>query len=181
MRLTHLGAQVFMLLLLLNVYSAHAVSLSVQQELAGPHLTGQGGYRWLGFKIYDAFLWRESGVENKVAVMDSKFILEIIYARELRGKRIATVSIDEMRKLNIGTSEQQSAWLQLMLDTFPDVREGSRLSGVYLPGQGIRFYHDGRLLKEISDVEFARAFFSIWLDEHTSAQRLRSQLLGLTP
>jgi hypothetical protein len=30
-------------------------------------------------------------------------------------------------------------------------------------------------------MNLARAFFSIWLDEHTSAQRLRSQLLGLTP
>jgi hypothetical protein len=48
-----------------------------------------------------------------------------------------------------------------------------------MPNQGVRFYHDGRLLREVADVEFARAFFAIWLDEHTSSQRLRSQLLGL--
>jgi hypothetical protein len=168
------------MLLLLIMCSAHAISLSVQQELVSPRLSGQGSYRWLGFKIYDAFLWRESGKDSQVAVMDSKFVLELVYARDLRGKRIATVSIDEIRKLNIGTPAQQSAWLQLMQEIFPDVRQGSRLSGVYLPGKGVCFYNDGRLLKEISDVEFARAFFSIWLDEHTSAQRLRSQLLGLT-
>ena len=179
MRLTRIGARVFMMLWLMTACSAQAITLSVQQELVSAQLSGQGGYRWLGFKIYDAYLWRESNTDKKLAVMDSKFILELIYARDLRGKRIASVSIDEMRKLNMGTPAQQSAWLQLMQEVFPDVHEGSCLSGVYLPDQGVRFYNDGRLLKEISDVEFARAFFSIWLDEHTSAQHLRNQLLGL--
>ena len=179
MRLTRIGAQVFTMLWLLTVCSVHAITLSVQQELVSARLSGEGSYRWLGFKIYDAYLWRESVTNNKNAVMDSKFVLELIYARELLGNRIASVSIDEMRKLNIGTPAQLSAWLKLMREVFPDVREGSRLSGVYLPGQGVRFYNDGQLLREIPDVEFARAFFSIWLDEHTSSQRLRSQLLGL--
>jgi len=180
MRLTRIGFRILTMLLLLQVSSAHAISLSVQQELVRPRLFGQGSYRWFGLKIYDAFLWRESSADNKIALTDSKYILELVYARDLSGKRIAAASIDEIRKLNLGTPSQQSAWLQLMQDIFPDVREGSSLSGVYLPDQGVRFYHNGKFLKEITDVEFARAFFSIWLDEHTSAQRLRTQLLGLT-
>jgi hypothetical protein len=179
MRLTSIFVRVLTMLLLLQVSSAFAITLSVQQELVNARLSGQGSYRWLGLKIYDAFLWRESGTDNNIALTDSKYILELVYARDLRGMRIASASLDEMRKLNRGTPVQQAMWLQLMQDTFPDVHEGTRLSGVYLPGQGVRFYLDGRLLKEISDVEFARAFFSIWLDEHTSAQSLRKQLLGL--
>ena len=180
MRLTRIYAQVLGMIWLLNACSAQAITLSEQQELVGARLSGQGSYRWFGMKIYDVFLWRESGANNKADLFDSKFILELVYARDLSGMRIATVSIDEMRKLNKVTPSQQLAWHRLMQEIFPDVREGSRLSGVYLPGQGVRFYHDGKLLKEISDTEFARAFFSIWLDEHTSARRLRNQLLGLS-
>jgi len=180
MHLIRIGARVFTMLWILNVCSAQAISLTVQQEFTSARLSGQGSYRWLGLKIYDAFLWRESVTDNTTAVMISKFILELVYARELRGKRIAAVSIDEIRKLNMGSPSQQLAWLQLMQETFPDVHENSRLTGVYLPGQGVRFYEDGQLLREITDVDFARAFFSIWLDDHTSAQHLRSQLLGLT-
>jgi hypothetical protein len=179
MRLTRINVRVFTMLLLLQVSSAFALNLSVQQELINAQLSGQGSYRWYGIKIYEALLWRETVTDNRIALTDSKFILELVYARDLRGKRIAEASLDEIRKLNRGTPVQQSVWLQLMQDTFPDVHEGTRLSGVYLPGQGVRFYLDGRLLKEIADVEFARAFFSIWLDEHTSAQSLRKQLLGL--
>lgn len=67
-----------------------------------------------------------------------------------------------------------------MRQVFPDVQVGTRLSGAYQAGQGVRFYRDGVLLKEINDAEFARAFFSIWLDERTRAPRLRKQLLGQT-
>ena len=180
MSLTRIVATSFTMLLLLQGSSVNAISQPEQQELANAHLSGQGSYRWFGLKIYEAFLWRESGADNKVPVMDSKFILDLVYARDLRGKRIAEASLDEMRKLSKGTPAQQSAWLQVMQEIFPDVHEGTRLTGVYMPNQGVRFYHDGRLLREIADIEFARAFFAIWLDEHTSAQRLRSQLLGLT-
>jgi hypothetical protein len=179
MRLIRLGVQLFTLLWLLQVTSAHASTLAVQQELVNAQLSGQGSYRWFGLKIYEAFLWRESSVEKTISLRDSKYILELVYARDLRGKRIAEASLDEMRKLNKGSPAQHSAWLQLMLGIFPDVHEGTHLTGVYMPNQGVRFYHDGRLLREVADVEFARAFFAIWLDEHTSAQRLRSQLLGL--
>ena len=61
---------------------------------------------------------------------------------------------------------------------FPDVRKGTHISGVYLPDKAARFYLDGKLLGEVDDPEFARAFFSIWLDMRTSASSLRSQLLN---
>jgi Chalcone isomerase-like len=44
-----------------------------------------------------------------------------------------------------------------------------------------RFYLDGKLLGEIADVEFAQAFFAIWLDPRTSASNLRKQLLAIQP
>jgi hypothetical protein len=63
---------------------------------------------------------------------------------------------------------------------FPDVHEGTRISGIHLPGQGARFYLNGNPLGEIPDSEFARAFFAIWLDPRTSASSLRNSLLSST-
>ncbi len=166
--------------LLLGITSAHAANIPahIQQELPDARLSGQGTFRWFGLKIYDAALWvGESGYQTTSA----KFILNLSYARELYGERIAQASIDEIRDLGIGSSEQQQAWLNQMKTLFPDVREGSQISGLYLPGQAARFYLDGKLLGEINDAEFARAFFAIWLDPRTSAGSLRKQLLAIQP
>lgn len=166
--------------LLLGIASAQAANIPahIQQELPDARLSGQGTFRWYGLKIYDATLWvGESGYQNNSA----KFILNLSYARELYGEKIAKASIDEIRELGIGSGEQQQAWLGKMKAIFPDVKEGSQISGVYLPGQAARFYLDGKLLGEINDAEFARAFFAIWLDPRTSASGLRKQLLANQP
>ncbi|MEQ1914068.1 MAG: hypothetical protein HOP24_04050 [Sideroxydans sp.] len=158
--------------------TVHAGGLTVQEELGQRHLAGKGSYRWFGIKLYEAYLWQEKQGRADTALLDGRFVLELVYARELQGERIAASSIDEIRKLNMGSPDQHAAWLSLMRQVFSDVQEGTRLSGAYQAGQGVRFYRDGVLLKEIKDAEFARAFFSIWLDERTSAPNLRKQLLG---
>jgi len=168
----------FIVLLMMCIGTVHAGGFTVQEELGQTHLTGKGNYRWFGIKLYEAYLWQEKGVRADKALLDGRFILELVYARDLQGERIAASSIDEIRKLNLGSPDQHAVWLSLMRQVFPDVQEGTRLSGVYQAGQGVRFYRDGVLLKEINDAEFARAFFSIWLDERTSAPNLRKQLLG---
>jgi len=166
--------------LLLGFASAQAeiIPAHIRQELPDARLSGQGSFRWFGLKIYDAALWvGESGYQ----VASAKFVLNLSYARELYGERIAQASIDEIRELGIGSSEQQNIWLNKMKTLFPNVQEGSQISGVYLPGQAARFYLDGKLLGEIADAEFARAFFAIWLDPRTSAGSLRKQLLANQP
>ncbi|MCX7160235.1 MAG: chalcone isomerase family protein [Proteobacteria bacterium] len=65
-----------------------------------------------------------------------------------------------------------------MNSLFPDVSKGTTLTGLNVPGKGARFFHDGRPLGEIAGTEFARAFFSIWLDPQSSAPALRSALMG---
>ena len=65
-----------------------------------------------------------------------------------------------------------------MTALFPDVKEGTHITGIYLPNESVRFYLDGQWLGEIRDADFARAFFAIWLDPKTSAPDLRKKLLG---
>ena len=166
-------------LLLALPTQANTLPPEVQLVIPTAQLIGHGSYRWFGLKLYDASLWREAKPNDMDHLWKAPLVLELIYARDLSGVRIAQASLDEMQKLHRGTPEQQAAWLKLMTEEFPDVHEGARLSGHYIPEHGVHFYHDGVLLKEIADAEFAQAFFSIWLDERTSAKHLRRALLGL--
>ena len=168
------------LLVLLCTVPAQAFSMPapVENEIVNARLAGQGSFRWFGFKIYDAELWVGDRGYRPNAPESAKYALCLTYARNLYGKHIARTSIDEISKLGYGTREQRDVWLKQMEALFPDVHEGTRISGVYLPDWGARFYLNGNLLGEIADKEFARAFFAIWLDPRTSAAALRNSLLS---
>ncbi len=168
------------LMVLLCAVPALAVNIPapVEDEISNARLAGKGSYRWFGMKIYDAQLWVGDRGYRPDDPASAKFALNLTYARDLHGKRIARTSIEEISKLGFGTSEHHEIWLRRMEALFPDVREGTQISGIFLPGQGARFYLNGKLLGEITDTQFARAFFAIWLDPRTSATSLRNSLLA---
>jgi hypothetical protein len=161
--------------------SAHAYGAEapahVRAELPDARLAGQGSFRWFGMKIYDARLWVGARGYLPDAPEAAAFALDLRYARALRGERIAAASNDELERLDAGTAAQRARWLVAMQQLFPDVREGSHLTGIYLPARGARFYFNGKLLGDMPDPAFARAFFSIWLDPRSSAPDLRTALL----
>lgn len=147
---------------------------AVTEAVPGLTPLGAGTYRWFGLKIYDAQLWTRGARPD----FSEPLVLTLRYERPLKGAAIAERSIEEIGALSMGTPEKRRAWIHAMTRLFPDVVEGSTLAGLHLPGMGARFFHDGRLIGEIADPEFSRAFFSIWLDPGTSAPALRASLLG---
>lgn len=157
------------------------VPAAIRAALDDAALVGSGSFRWLGLKLYDARLW----ATRKAAAPDNwestPLALELFYARELYGERIAKASIDEIKKLDIGTPAQHTAWLEAMRRVFPDVTEGTQLVGIYQPGGPTLFLRDGQSVGEIADPAFGKAFFAIWLHPKTSAARLRHALFGIKP
>jgi len=141
-----------------------------------PEARAQGGgeLRYFGLSIYDGFYWSAA----RAFSVSQPFALDLHYHRNLDGDRIAGRSIDEIRKLGIGTPEDHTRWLDAMQRLFPDIRKGDRLTGVNVPGRGARFFHNGNAIGDIADVSFARAFFGIWLDPKTSQPGFRKLLLG---
>lgn len=150
----------------------------IENEVRQARLAGQGSFRWFGLKIYDAALWVGAKGYRAQAPAAEKLVLDLRYARDLQGKKIAAASEDEMRKLGLGSAQQRASWQAAMENIFPDVNEGTHLSGVYLPNAGARFYLNGKFLGEIMDAEFSHAFFAIWLDPKTTAAQLRNALLA---
>ena len=153
--------------------AAQAAMPQVAPDLPGARVAGQGKFTWFGMKIYDASLW----VGEAGYAPGAPFALELRYARALSGVRIAEASADQMEKTGGATAAQRALWVDKMRAIFPDVKEGSRITGVFLPGGAVRFHLDDMVLGTISEPGFAQAFAGIWLSPRTTAPQLREALL----
>jgi len=170
------SARLALLLALMVPVAVAAMPLPepVVRDFPELRLAGEGRLRWLGLHIYDAALWVNGAKWNP----EREFALDIRYARNLSGERLAGTSIDEIRRLGFGDEARLARWSDDLARVFPDVKKGDRITGVNRPGVGAEFYYQGRLTGRIDDPEFARAFFAIWLDARTREPRLRESLFG---
>lgn len=171
------------LLLLLVLLSSTLVQAENQtgwrEQVPDARQVGNGDFSWFGFAVYNAKLWSPT----RQVDFSQPFALELTYKRSISRETLVDTSLDEIRRINGQPldREQQDDWALQMGKAFVDVKEGTRITGVFLPEQGCRFYVDGKLQHVIDDPEFARAFFSIWLDPQTRSPKLRTALLGLNP
>jgi len=148
------------------------------EALPGARLQGSRRLRYFAFHVYDIRLWSGAQAVTAANWAEQPLALELLYARKLAGRQIAERSLEEMKRQgDIGTAESER-WLAAMIAAFPDVADGDRLTGVQLPGQGARFFFNGRLRSELMDATFARRFFGVWLAPESSEPAMREALLG---
>jgi hypothetical protein len=147
-----------------------------QDALPGAQIVGTGEFRVFGFDVYNARLWSAA----RPLAPDQPFALELIYQRNISRDDLVKASIDEIKRLSGASVSalQLAGWQAQMQQSFVDVQAGTRITGLYLPGQGARFFVGQQLQHEVKDPQFARAFFDIWLDPRTRNPELRQQLLG---
>ncbi len=169
-----------LLTLAAKALAADPVPPEVAARLPAAALHGQGTMRFFGLPVYDARLWGDGrfAAEHYWA---HAFALELRYARAFGGAAIVRRSVTEMRQVERVDDAQARTWRNALMPAIPDVAAGDRLTGVYVPGEGTRFFHNGRPTSTVSDPLFARAFFGIWLAANTSEPGLRRQLTGSGP
>lgn len=162
-------------LLLLGLFATQALA-GWQDALPGAQIIGSGEFRVFGFDVYNARLWSVS----RPLAPQQPFALELIYQRSISRDDLVQASVDEIKRLSGAavSAEQLERWTVQMQQAFVDVKAGTRITGVYLPGQGARFFVGQQLQHEVKDPQFARAFFDIWLNPRTRNPELRQQLLG---
>jgi hypothetical protein len=169
-------------------------------------LLGSGTLRWLAFKVYEARLYAPVELASAKNWQQVPLALQLTYARSIKGEQIAQASADEMNRLGSGDPSKIAAWTAAMKQLFPDVKEGDQIVGVYKPNQSVAFFYNGKPLTlsnsnvagspnssgsnlgssnlgptnlgPLSDPNFGKAFFAIWLDAKTRDQGLRKALLG---
>ncbi len=132
---------------------------------------GSGEMRWFGVALYDATLY-VAGKE----VGRAPLALHLRYRRAISRERLVQASIEEMRRMGADAA-QLKRWEADLMRVFPDVASGDSITGIRLPGQGMRFFHQDVARGEIADPEFGRLFLAIWLDEKAHSPSLRARLL----
>ncbi len=171
----------FMVVAALALAGLPALSLAqpgeVRNALPLARLGGQAKLAFWGFNVYDAKLWVQPGFMAGEYERHA-FALELTYQRDFTNQAITKRSLDEMRRLPGATQSQMSSWQPLLRDAFPDVKAGDRITGIHRPGEGAMFITNGKTTGVISDAEFGRLFFGIWLSVHTSEPRMRDALLA---
>lgn len=148
---------------------------ALSPALPDAQLMGEARMRVLLWDVYDAKLYTSAESFS----FDQPFALELNYLMTLAGDEIAERSVEEMREQGYTDEVKLAAWYAQMRDIFPDVEDGSTLTGVYKPGAPTEFYQHATHIGTIRDPEFGRWFFGIWLSENTSAPDFRSKLLSL--
>ena len=151
----------------------------VSASLAEARLSGTARLRVWGFEVYDAQLWVTPSFRAS-QFAQHPLALSLRYLRALKGAAIAERSLKEMQGIQPIPEAQAAQWLTAMMQTFPDVQAGDRLTGLHQPGVGARFWLNGQPTGAIADARFGPAFFGIWLAEATSEPSLRRQLLAGT-
>lgn len=166
----------FIALILLSA-GAHA---NWREALPDARLIGGGELRFFGFSVYSAQFWSQGEASGAPLEQAEPFALELTYQRSISREDLVAASLKEIRRLAVKplSSTQLAGWEREMMRAFVDVRSGDRITGVYQPGEGARFYVGDTLQHQVADEAFARAFFSIWLDPRTRNPELRSRLLG---
>lgn len=137
---------------------------------------GEGRLTWFGVAVYQARLWAAPDFSPSDWTRHD-FVLELTYARALRGADIARRSIEEMRRAGELSAEQAARWESALRGVLPDVAPGDRIAGVHRRGVGLSFSVNDRAGPLLDDPELARLFFSIWLAPTTSEPGLRAALL----
>jgi hypothetical protein len=146
----------------------------VQKDHPGLVLQSQSPFRFFGLKVYDIRLWAPEGRYRA----DLPHALELTYDMTLKGADIAKRSITEMRGQGYGPDAKLARWNAEMAKIFPDIKPGDTLIGVHAPGKEVRFYTRDKFIATVTEPEFAKAFFDIWLSDKTSEPGLRERLLG---
>jgi len=168
------GSPVLALLCLLLAAAAVAEEV-VYQHIPDASVVGTGRLSYLVWDVYDATLYAPGGEW----LQDQPFALTLGYLRDLKGDAIAERSVKEMRKQGLDDEATLQRWQAAMEAIFPDVSDGTRLTGIYQADASTRFFLHDEEIGHIRDPEFGRWFFGIWLAESTSAPSLRRQLLAL--
>ena len=155
---------------------AGSAANTVARYVANPHKIGEGVLTYLFWDVYRAELYGPAAGWRP----DAPFALSLNYLRTLKAADIADRTISEIRGQGVDDDTVLAKWAGQLREIFPNVSDGTRLTGVRdIEGNTI-FFRDGSRIGEIRDPAFTRRFFDIWLGEKTSEPELRRALLGGT-
>jgi hypothetical protein len=135
---------------------------------------GRGEISWLFMDIYQASLFSEDGQYQPGQYPQA---LTLRYQRDFSKEILLKATKHEWQKLAVDENLYPQ-WLQQLSSLWPEIKDGDSLTFLVSRNGHGDFYHNDNWLGSIESPEFSDAFLAIWLSEHTSNPKLRSQLIG---
>lgn len=146
----------------------------VEQMAPSARQVGEAQYQFLGWRLFDAALWSETGV----FAWDEPFALTLTYRRRFSAQDLTNRTLSEMSGRGAVDAASLAPLAAPLRACFADVAPGDRITGVSTGTNSARFYFNGRQRCDIRWPGFQRSFFGIWLDGAGSDRALSNQLRG---
>jgi Trk-type K+ transport system membrane component len=171
----------FTTILLASLLGSLLLTGSVQASTLGAYQqkttqkVGESRLTWFIWDVYNAALFTPTG--NYTA--GQPFVLELTYLRALDSQKVAAKTTEEMARLGYKNAAKLAQWQLLLTDWFGTINKGTRLAGMRNADGSTSFIRNGKqLVGTITDPDFTRYFFAIWLGDNTLRPELHQQLLG---
>jgi len=145
-------------------------------------LRGAAMLRWaMMVDLYAGALYLPEDVPSQKWPEDVPKLLELSYFREIPAKGFVESSQDHLQStLSPDYLGQIQSRLRQLYLLFQDVGPGDRYTLSYQPEVGTSLSLNGKVLGTIPGVDFAAAYFSIWLGEKPLNKKFRDQVLGFS-
>lgn len=135
---------------------------------------GSASVSRLWLKAYEATLW----IDKAPWSMEQPFALTIDYLMEFDVKSLVDRSIEEIHRIPDAAEAPFSDYARELSAVFRPVKDGDRITALYIPNKGAFFFYNGTQTGVITSPELAARFFAIWLGPNTSEPAMRKALLG---
>ena len=162
----------------------HGCCFSPSIKLAGEALSlrGVSSFRYWGFRVYTGALYAPAAAQTRDAVQgETRKTLVLCYHRSLSPEQFQEKSQDVLEDtpgLDLSTLEP---YLSRINNAYVGVKEGDRYAITYDPSTGTMnlFFNDQKPgLVSIQNRSFAKAYFGIWLSEHSVGKQFTAELFG---
>jgi hypothetical protein len=142
-------------------------------------LNGLGLRKKAVFKVYVGGLYLESPSKDAGAILasDQAKAIRMHFLRDLTKAQLVE-AFQEGFEANAKDKPAQKAAFDKMLALVPDVKEGTTMTFVYLPGKGTTLAAGSKELGVFEGKGFADAVFAIWLGPKPPSEDLKAGMLG---
>jgi hypothetical protein len=142
-------------------------------------IRGVGLLRYMVFiKAYVGAFYMDQNHQTRQVFDDVPKRLELEYFHAIPASDFAK-STRIMIEKNVTSDQFKKIFPQLeqINALYRDVQPGDRYAATYMPGMGTELALNGKPLGIVPGLEFANAYFSIWLGEHPIDKGFRDHLL----
>ena len=142
-------------------------------------LNGAGLRKKFIVKVYAGglYLLQKSNDAAKIIAADEPMAIRMHFIHD-------SVSADKLiAAWNEGFAKTNSASVKTQIDRFnaffkQDAKKGDVYDLVYIPGQGVNFSINGKMIGTVEGLEFKKALFGIWLSDPPADKDLKAGMLG---